>query len=906
MSATPPQDVHAAALSWHAAGASVVRVATDGTKRPFGAWAQHQKTRADERTIDGWFSHGHPGVGIVLGAVSGGMEMLEFEGRAVHEGLVDEFTEIADNSGLGDLWRRMRGYVEQTPSGGLHLIYRVTDGPVLPNTKLARRPSTEEELAAAPGAKVQVLMETRGEGGFVVVAPSHGTVHPTGRPWTVRAGGIDTLPSITADEREALFTVARALDRMPQAPEAISAEPLDPAAAHLLGPQRHDDGGLKPGDDYEQRTSWADILKPHGWQAVGTHGSEVFWRRPGKSIGISATTGKDPQRDRLYVFTTSTEFEAERPYTKFGAFALLEHGGDYSAAARTLRHQGFGERQQPRPPRHLTVAPQRDAPAPAPATDGTAALAPQQDEETNRFVRRASVDITHEPDAIIAITDAVRDGAIPDTYVRNGELVQIAEISGDTLNEERHGLKHAIVGIGPDSLRRLLARHAEVYRMKAGKKDEGPSEVPASPTVAVCKAVLTETNWPGRPALANLVGAPVLRPDGTVLQEPGYDAATTFYYAPHADLPRIPDAPTREQVDQALLFVLDHVLGDFPWASDSDRANFLALLVSPIIRSYVGGLLPLGAISAADRGSGKTLLADIIGTLYGATVRPWVSDDDELRKSITAALMGTSAVVTFDNVGDTDSVEAPTLAKLLTSPVWDDRVLGRSEQARLTNDRLWLVTGNNIRFGGDIAQRTVLVHLDPKCPRPDLRTDFRIPDLDEWLEDADNRARLLHALLLLTRAWIVGGAPRGEYAMRSFRRWARALGGFLAFHGICGFLANASQLEQQDEEAAAWSGFLTTWHERYGSTPITATDLLGSMQLPAGFSGADPWNGTFITRANGMLPTPRGLGMMLASRRGRYFGDLVLRGVQDTHKKTWHYHVERDVRAADGAAVEGA
>lgn len=538
------------------------------------------------------------------------------------------------------------------------------------------------------------------------------------------------------------------------------------------------------------------------------------------------------------------------------------------------------------------VPEQQQAPTPAPMAPAAAADAPAP------AARRHSVDITHEPDAILSLTDAVRGSAIPDTYVRNGELVQVAEVSGDTLSQEQHGLKHVIQGIGPDSLRRLLARHADVYRMKPGRKDEGPQEVPASPTVAVCKAVLTETSWPGLPPLANLVGAPVLRPDGTVLQDPGYDTATAIYYAPHSELPRVPDVPAAEDIDRALEFVLDHVLGDFPWVTDSDRANYVALLISPILRPYIGGLMPLGAISAADRGSGKTLLADVIGSLYGATVRPWVGDDDELRKAITAALMGSSAIITLDNVDDKDSVDAPSLAKLLTSPAWDDRVLGRSEQARLTNDRLWLVTGNNIRFGGDIAQRSVLVQLDPKCPRPDLRTGFRIPDLDEWLEDHDNRARLLHSLLLLCRAWIVGGAPRGDYAMRSFRRWARALGGFLSFHGINGFLDNASQLEQQDEEAAAWSGFLATWHDLYGGTPRTATDLLQSAQQAAGGYGApDPWAGTFITRANGTLPTPRGLGMMLTSRRGRYFGDLVLRGEQDKHKKTWHYHVERDPKA---------
>ena len=329
-----------AALAWHHAGASVVRAAIDGTKRPDGAWKQYQTRRPTEDVVRRWFEDGHPGVGIILGSVSGGLEMLEFEGRAVAEQRHEEFDEIAEASGLGGVWQRIKGgYCEQTPSGGYHLVYRVTGGDVLGNTKLARRPATEEELAAKPGEKVKVLVETRGEGGFVVTAPSHGSVHPSGQPWQLLVGHPETITTITAAERNALFSIARMLDQMPTAPEVPAQIRAEPAA---------DLGGIKPGDDYEQRTDWSDILVPRGWQLLGQHGSTRYWRRPGKSDpGPSATTGHADDRDRLYVFTTSTEFDSERPYTKFGAYALLEHGGDHSVAAKELRRQGYGSSAAP-------------------------------------------------------------------------------------------------------------------------------------------------------------------------------------------------------------------------------------------------------------------------------------------------------------------------------------------------------------------------------------------------------------------------------------------------------------------------------------------------------------------------------------------------------------------------------
>lgn len=356
-----------AALALHAAGLCVIPAAADGTKAPgTGRWRDYMTTRPTEEQLRAWFAHGHPGVGVVGGKVSGGLVCLDVEGRAVDEGVFARYVELADHSGLGEVLREvMGGYTETTASGGLHLLWRVDDGHGVENTKLARRPSTDEELAERPGQKIQVLIETKSEGGFLVVAPSHGPVHPTGQPWTLHAGGPDTIATLDRDVSDALLDLARMCDTMP-APEA-------PAFAQPVPAPRTDDGSLSPGDDYEQRTDWTDILTPHGWTELFRSGNTRYWRRPGKRMGISATTGHAPDRDRLFVFTTSTEFDSETPITKFAAYTLLEHGGDYKTAARALKDSGYG-RPAPEPVRHLSAVPTFNQPGTAPATDGTAAL----------------------------------------------------------------------------------------------------------------------------------------------------------------------------------------------------------------------------------------------------------------------------------------------------------------------------------------------------------------------------------------------------------------------------------------------------------------------------------------------------------------------------------------------------
>ena len=310
-----------AALDFYDAGVSVVPASMNGTKAPITSWKQYQVTRADREQLQAWFSGNATGIGIITGAVSGNLEMLELEGRAVNGGLLDEAKEIAFNSGLGQLWDILsNGYVEFTPSGGLHWLYRIADEPVPGNTKLARRPGENDTI--------EVLAETRGEGGFVVTSPSFGSVHPSGQPWVLIKGSPALIPMLSMEERNALHDIFRALDSMPH---------KEQVAQNITQSVTSD--SQKPGDDFNERGKWEDILI--NWKKVFTSNGVTYWRRPNKSEGISATTGRN-DGDNLYVFTTSTSFEAEKPYSKFAAFAHLNHGDDYSAAAKALRAMGYG------------------------------------------------------------------------------------------------------------------------------------------------------------------------------------------------------------------------------------------------------------------------------------------------------------------------------------------------------------------------------------------------------------------------------------------------------------------------------------------------------------------------------------------------------------------------------------
>jgi N12 class adenine-specific DNA methylase len=374
----PGNDMAAAALAWWDFGCSVLRVETDGSKRPLPhQWAPYQQQRATREEVATWFQNGHPGVGIVTGAVSGDLEMLEFEGRAINEGLVEQLRSRLNDLGHPNLWGWVTsGYQEMSPSGGIHVLYRVQGGADR-NTRLAQREARDDELTddeqrefRKSGRRARrVLIETRGEGGFVVVAPSHGPVHDSGRPWETLSGKPWTILTITAAERDALHMAARDLDQVPAPP------PIPEPA-----PRRAQDEGLRPGEDFNLRASWHQVLESHGWVAVGGDSARTFWRRPGKNHGVSAVTGGD-RGDYLWVFSTSTALPSEQALSKWRTYGLLDHAGDFRAAAQALAAAGYGDQTRPAPAGRRPAVDDRARPDRSRTAD---------DRQLNRSAREAS------------------------------------------------------------------------------------------------------------------------------------------------------------------------------------------------------------------------------------------------------------------------------------------------------------------------------------------------------------------------------------------------------------------------------------------------------------------------------------------------------------------------------------
>ena len=320
-----------AARTWHDAGYAVIPTHEDGGKRPFGAWRDYQHQRPTWAQVEAWLATGrYTGIGVLTGATSGGVEMIELEGPM--SAAVERLQRVVAEAGkyaeidLPDLLARVaRGCVEQSAGGGLHLFIRVTDGPAHPNTKLAY---------ALTGTGRKIIAETRGEGGFVVVAPTTGrNGHEPGTAYLfINGGSPDKTVDVTSEDRDLLhLVITLALnedDTLTAQPEPV-AHPL-PAA-----------DGDSTFDDYRQRVTWRDILEPAGWTWSHAADGRDYWTRPGKHPrdGHSASTIEDGP---LYNFSGNAGLPEETGLSKAQVYAHLNHAGDLSAAARALRDAGYG------------------------------------------------------------------------------------------------------------------------------------------------------------------------------------------------------------------------------------------------------------------------------------------------------------------------------------------------------------------------------------------------------------------------------------------------------------------------------------------------------------------------------------------------------------------------------------
>lgn len=439
-------------------------------------------------------------------------------------------------------------------------------------------------------------------------------------------------------------------------------------------------------------------------------------------------------------------------------------------------------------------------------------------------------------EAIIAKNDP------PVLFKRGAGLARIAWVED---KERGQNVERPIIDTANETyLRGLAARAASFVRVKESKTSY--VEIPVDPPLIAVRDILAMGEWAEIPLLMGITQAPILHNAGEVHDAPGYDSESCLYYAGGVDLPDVPKKPTPADVLQAV-GVLKEPFLDFPFADDqASMANALATILAIVLRPLIHGPVPAAVLNKHQQGSGATLLSNvfsIIGTGLPAHVESLPtgrSADEELRKLITSILIAGRPLVVFDNVDH--YLNSAVLGAVLTTERWEDRLLGRNELVTVPQRSVWLFNGNNVQLGGDLPRRCFEILLDPKMPRPWLRSPgmFRHPDLLSWTRE--NRGQLLSAVFTMARGWIQAGRPLPDDlpALGGFEEFVKVVGGILTFAGVKGFLTNLTDLYEKSEQDDGWTGFLHAWYEVFGNSNVTVAKIIDEMQDNHKFGDALP------------------------------------------------------------------
>ena len=301
-------------------GLSVLPIATDGSKSPVASWKAFIKRRPNPIQVAQWIRLAY-GYAIICGLISGGLEVLDFDDGQLYSPWYWSVHSVIERYQLP---------IIATPGRGFHVYWRCSE--IAGNVKLAKSEGGD------------TLIETRGEGGYVLGPMNRRSVHPSGRLY-LPIGGVDLpkIPIIQPDERLQLLRAAMAFDRFGVREQAIreAAKRQQQAKWKSANPGQT---GFRVGDDFKSRATWPEVLEPHGW----TYAGASFWTRPGGASGShSASINQASGTSVLTVFSSNAGPLApttgdHSTWDLFSAYVALNHGGNRIEAAKKLKSEGYG------------------------------------------------------------------------------------------------------------------------------------------------------------------------------------------------------------------------------------------------------------------------------------------------------------------------------------------------------------------------------------------------------------------------------------------------------------------------------------------------------------------------------------------------------------------------------------
>ncbi|KUE86591.1 hypothetical protein ASL20_22820 [Cupriavidus necator] len=476
-----------------------------------------------------------------------------------------------------------------------------------------------------------------------------------------------------------------------------------------------------------------------------------------------------------------------------------------------------------------------------------------------------------EREAVDGLLQVMKDS--PEIFDFGTAVVKVNDGKTITLNET--------------SLRYWTAGVVQFWHTKMAANGQN-YEVLDNPPLSICKTVQALVGERGFKPLRAVITAPTLREDGTVLSNPGYDPDSGLFLDIEEDAAfPVPTAPTEQQARKAL-DTLWYPFANFPFVDNLARAAHLAALLTAAVRASLP-TAPAFGYDAPVQGSGKTLLAQcgaVLATGSAPVVFPHITggDDAEMRKRLFSALLAGQRSIVLDNILGT--FDSAALASVLTSQLYQDRMLGKSESPSVPTNAIVLLTGNNMVLAGDMPRRVVVCRIDPQSETPFDRS-FKVDPLAYCLK---NRQQMVAAALTLIRYYLSAKFSRPATGrMASFELWDDLVRQTIVFvnqtiapdqFGDVMELTKKNQAEDPEKESLR--NLLLALHACFGDRIFTANEV-ASTCLRATFSESN--DGKLNEAVLAVSTSPKisapSVGKVLIYRKDRLCDGLRLKLVND-------------------------
>lgn len=707
-----------------------------------------------------------------------------------------------------------------TPNGGRHLLFRYPDGRTITNR--------EGRLPAG--------INVRGEGGYVIAPPSRLL---DGRAWAIEE------PEHAFDFADAPHALLEIIDPPPEVPRV---EPL------RNGGSRH------YAEDLSDRYVAAAV--EHECAAIAAAprgGRNNTLNRAGFSLGQlvgSGALGANEATRCLFDAATASGLVAEDG--RGTVLATIESG--LTAGAQKPRE--VPERQRPE---RVRKAPDRRGPEVEREFD-------EPDEEpdwTDKPIIR--VVASELPRVVDEAEHALMQARLP-IFTRAENLVEPIQ-DQVAIDRRRVTMVARLRTLPPAALTDQLAQVARFQRYDERRKDW----VNIDPPPKVAETLLAREGHWRLPSVAGVVTTPCLRPDGTLLDRPGYDPPTRLYLMLDRTfrLPPLSERPSRAAAVRARDLLLE-VLDEFPFVGAVDRAVALSGILTTVTRTALPAA-PAHVIRAHAAGTGKSYLVDLFSAIAAGrpcSVMAVGRTEEETEKRLGALLLAGVPIISLDNINGELGGDA--LCQMTERPLVRVRILGESKAPELECRATIFATGNNITLVGDMTRRAVLCTLDAGVERPELRS-FNLDPIERVLAD---RGTYVAAAITIVRAYRAAGSPPVCGPIGSYGPWSETVRAPLIWLGEADPVTSMEAVRDEDPELGTIREFFARWREHlFESAPYTSSTIIGAA------SERDP-NGELVRpefhelllRIAGRGPQiePRRLGKWLSKIKGRIVDGLKL------------------------------